>query len=62
MADLRPQDRVAPEYTVGTKRADYASCTPPAGKPLVFLEVKSVGQAEGAERQLFEYAFERGAR
>ena len=51
---------VWPEYTVGTKRADYALCPPPVGKPLVFIEVKAVGQSEGAERQLFEYAFERG--
>lgn len=37
---------VSPEYTVSTKRVDYALCVPPAGKPLVFVEVKAVGLAE----------------
>jgi len=26
----------------------------------VFIEVKQVGQSDGGERQLFEYAFHRG--
>ncbi|MDM8545806.1 hypothetical protein QUF61_04890 [Candidatus Venteria ishoeyi] len=50
---------VAPEYTIEGRRVDYALCHP-ANKPAVFVEVKQVGQAEGAERQLFEYAFHRG--
>ena len=29
-------------------------------KPIAFIEVKQVGQSEGAERQLFEYAFHTG--
>jgi hypothetical protein len=47
---------VAPEYTVEGKRVDFALCYPP-NKPRVFVEVKKVGQGEGAEKQLFEYAF-----
>lgn len=50
---------VAPEYTLEGRRVDYALCSP-ANKPAVFIEVKQVGQAEGAERQLFEYAFHQG--
>ena len=50
---------IIPEYSVEERRVDYALCHPPS-KPLVFIEVKQVGQIEGAERQLFEYAFHRG--
>ena len=50
---------VFPEYSVDTGRVDYALCYP-AGKPLVFIEVKRVGNIEAAERQLFEYAFHEG--
>ncbi len=50
---------VTPEYSVEGRRVDFALCHPPL-KPLVFIEVKQVGQIEGAERQLFEYAFHRG--
>lgn len=52
-------DVVAPEFSVEGRRVDYALCHP-RGKPLVFIEVKKVGQGEGADRQLFEYAFHRG--
>ena len=53
---------VAPEYTVEGKRVDYALCHP-ADKPLVFLEAKRTGSTEeGADRQLFEYAFHQGVR
>ena len=48
--------RVFPEYSVDTGRVDYALCHPPE-KPIIFIEVKRVGKIEGAERQLFEYAF-----
>ena len=48
-----------PEYSVEGRRVDYALCHPPQ-TPLVFIEVKPVGQIAGAERQLFEYAFHRG--
>lgn len=51
--------RVAPEYAVEGRRVDLALCHP-ANKPLVFVEVKQVGKSEGADRQLFEYAFHLG--
>ena len=50
---------IVPEYSVEGRRVDFALCHPPL-KPLVFIEVKQVGQIEGAERQLFEYAFHTG--
>lgn len=42
-------DIVAPEYSLEGRRVDFALCHPP-GKPLVFVEVKQVGQSEGNER------------
>lgn len=51
---------VWPEYSVDGRRVDYALCDPQIKKPLVFLEVKQVGKSEGADKQLFEYAFIRG--
>ncbi len=50
---------VVPEFTVETRRVDFALCHP-TRRPKVFIEVKSVGQSEGADRQLFEYAFHAG--
>ena len=50
---------VCPEYSVGGRRVDFALCHPP-GKALVFIEVKNIGKDEGADRQLFEYAFHVG--
>ena len=50
---------VFPEYRINGGRVDYALCHPP-GKPIVFIEVKRVGNIDGAERQLFEYAFHEG--
>jgi predicted type IV restriction endonuclease len=50
---------VAPEYSLGSRRADYALCHPPR-EPVILIEVKQVGQSKGADRQLFEYAFHRG--
>jgi hypothetical protein len=50
---------VAPEYSLGNRRADYALCHPPR-EPAILIEVKQVGQSKGADRQLFEYAFHRG--
>ena len=35
------------------------NCHPPS-KPIAFIEVKQMGQSDGAERQLFEYAFHLG--
>ena len=46
---------VYPEYTLEGGRVDYALCHP-ASKPRIFIEVKQVGQSDGAEQQLFEYA------
>lgn len=50
---------ICPEYSLGGRRVDFALCHPP-GKPIAFIEVKQHGQSEGAERQLFEYAFHEG--
>jgi len=50
---------VIPEFSVEGRRVDYALCHP-ANRPSVFIEVKRVGLAEGADRQLFEYAFHLG--
>jgi hypothetical protein len=50
---------VSPEHSLGGRRVDYALCHP-SHKPLVLIEVKQVGQSEGADRQLFEYAFHGG--
>jgi predicted type IV restriction endonuclease len=52
-------DIVAPEYSLGGRRVDYALCHRP-GKARVLVEVKQVGHGVGAERQLFEYAFHQG--
>ena len=50
---------VAPEYAVGGRRVDYALCYP-STKPSAFIEVKHVGKGDGADKQLFEYAFHEG--
>ena len=50
---------IVPEYRVGEGRVDFALCHP-ASRPAVFVEVKRVGSSEGADRQLFEYAFHQG--
>lgn len=52
-------DAVWPEYSLSGRRVDYALCSPP-GQPIAFIEVKQIGQSDGAERQLFEYAFHDG--
>lgn len=52
-------DSVWPEYSLGGRRVDYALCSPPSN-PIAFIEVKQIGQSDGAERQLFEYAFHIG--
>lgn len=49
---------VWPQYTVEGRRVDFALCH--KDKPAIFIEVKQVGQSEGADRQLFEYAFHSG--
>src|SRR5215204_6505971 len=50
---------VAPEYSLGGRRADYALCHPPR-EPVILVEVKQIGQSKDADRQLFEYAFHKG--
>ena len=50
---------VAPEYGVGKRRVDYALLKT-NGTPAVFVEVKQPGLVNGADRQLFEYAFHEG--
>jgi len=50
---------VIPEFSVEGRRVDYALCHP-ENRPSVFIEVKKVGLSEGADRQLFEYAFHLG--
>jgi len=50
---------VIPEFSLEGRRVDYALCHP-ASKPAVFVEVKKVGFTDGADRQLFEYAFHAG--
>lgn len=50
---------VCPEYSLEGRRVDFGLCHP-AGKPIAFIEVKQIGQSDGAERQLFEYAFHVG--
>ena len=50
---------VIPEYSLEGRRVDYALCHPQKC-PAVFVEVKKVGLSEGADRQLFEYAFHAG--
>lgn len=50
---------VIPEYTVEGRRVDFALCHPEA-KPVIFIEVKQVGNIDGAEKQLFTYAFHEG--
>lgn len=52
-------EHVWPEYSLSGRRVDFALCSPP-GKPIAFIEVKQIGQSDGAERQLFEYAFHDG--
>src|SRR5215216_3470247 len=39
---------VAPEYSLGTRRADYALCHPPR-EPVILIEVKQVGLGTGDE-------------
>ena len=50
---------VIPEYGVEGKKVDFALCHP-LSKPLVFVEAKAVGNIEGGEPQLFDYAYHEG--
>ena len=49
---------VRPEYTIENQRVDIALFH--NNQPLVFIEAKKIGYADGAEKQLFEYAFHAG--
>ena len=50
---------VYPEYGIAAGRVDYALCDPPL-TPIVLIEVKRVDSIDGAEEQLFSYAFHQG--
>ena len=51
--------QVVPEYTVGTKRVDYA--LRPGTPNAVFIEVKRPGEnLERQQQQLLEYCFQEG--
>ena len=50
---------VFPQYPVEGGKVDFALCHPLL-EPCVLIEVKHVGNIEGAEEQLFRYAFRRG--
>ena len=51
---------VYPEYSIAGGRVDYALCYPPV-EPVALIEAKSIGKIdEGAEQQLFSYAFHQG--
>ncbi len=53
-------DSVVPEYSVGSRRVDYALKTSSATTD-IFLEIKAPGKADAdADKQLFEYAFHEG--
>jgi hypothetical protein len=51
--------KVVPQFSLEGRRVDYALCVH-AERPVIFMEVKAVGKADGADRQLFEYAFHKG--
>lgn len=57
--DIFDPNSVIREYTLGSRRVDYALSSAPPRKD-IFIEVKAVGLASGADRQLFEYAFHEG--
>jgi hypothetical protein len=57
--DTYNPDHVWPEYSVAGRRVDFALCFP-SKAPVVFIEVKQPGRAEGGDQQLFEYAYHRG--
>ena len=50
---------IIPEYSVGSRRVDFALCHP-SSKPIIFIEVKQSETSKDAEQQLFEYAFHEG--
>ncbi len=50
---------VKPEYSIKGGRVDYALLNQ-RGRAVIFIEVKMLGNTEGAEQQLFEYVFHQG--
>ena len=50
---------VIPEYRVNGRRVDFALCTQ-SDKPMIFIEVKQLGNTLGADKQVFEYAYHKG--
>lgn len=50
---------VIPEYSLEGRRVDFALCNK-LRKPIIFIEVKQLRQCEGADKQLFQYAFMEG--
>ena len=57
--DSSDPDQMLPEFSSGKGRVDFALLGL-GRRPGVFIEVKSVGRADDADRQLFEYAFHEG--
>ena len=50
---------VIPEYKVPGGRVDFALCVI-KNKPKIFIEVKQPGKTQGADEQVFQYAFHQG--
>ena len=57
--DVWNPDIVIRELNLSGRRVDYGLAVHPA-RPNIFIEVKAIGGAGGADRQLFEYAFHEG--
>jgi len=57
--DVFDTTAVSPEHPIGSRRVDFALCDE-RGVPLMLIEVKQPGKAEGADQQLFEYSFHDG--
>ena len=47
---------IVPDYSVEGRKVDFALCHPPL-TPLVFIEVRQIGQIEESGRQLFSHPF-----
>ena len=59
--DLFDLSQVTPEYTVGSRRVDYALM--PGTANAVFIEVKRLGESLGNhQQQLLEYCFQEGVK
>jgi hypothetical protein len=57
--DIWSPEIVIRELHLSGRRVDYGLAVHPA-RPNIFIEVKAIGNAGGADRQLFEYAFHEG--